>query len=103
MEEDKSIVTIDCAGTFLRTYKSTLIHGCRYFHAMFKGGFAEGSLEESGESSAAVAVAPQKPIFLDMDPEFFRHALNRMRDLDYEFPKKVPGLRNAVEGYLGSH
>lgn len=80
-------VTVDCGGTIFRTYKDTLIRGCPYFHAMFKGGFAEGSLEET--------------IFLDMDPKFFRHALNRMRDLEYEFPKQLPGLRHAIEGFLG--
>lgn len=89
-------VTVDCGGTIFRTYKDTLIRGCPYFHAMFKGGFAERSLEDDTAPNGN-----QETIFLDMDPKFFRHALNRMRDLEYEFPKQLPGLRHAIEGFLG--
>jgi len=91
-----ALVTVDCGGTIFRTYKDTLIRGCPYFHAMFKGGFAEGSLEDRSPNGDQ-----DQPIFLDMDPIFFRHALNRMRDLEYKFPKQLPGLRHAIEGFLG--
>lgn len=80
------IVTVNAGGKLFQTYQETLVRGSPYFQAYFESGFSKPD--------------PRKPIFLDMDPECFRHLLMRMRLPGYDGNITLPGIREAA-AFLG--
>jgi len=93
----KTVVTVNCAGTYIQTYRDTLIRGSTYFKALFQGGFSESLEVELPPDN----VTPSYDVFLDMRPEWFKLLLDRMRyGTAYDLPKKHKGLRLAAE-FLG--
>lgn len=85
-----NIITVNAGGTIFQTYQETLTRGSAYFQAYFHGGFSKPD--------------PRKVVFLDMDPECFRHLLLRMRlpgcDPSGNHAATLPGLREAA-AFLG--
>ena len=71
----KNVVTLDVGGTIFRTTRSTLQRS-GYFEAMLNGPWAE-------------TVQDGKPIFIDRDPENFRHVLGVLRDPQHELPNSM--------------
>jgi hypothetical protein len=68
MEEDKRLI-INVGGTNFETFKSTLIKS-PYFKAMLSGHFRDD----------------KEDIFIDRDPELFKHVLRYLRDPTYDLP-----------------
>ena len=86
MREDPIIITVNAGGKLFQTYQETLVRGSPYFQAYFESGFSKPD--------------PRKPIFLDIDPECFRHLLMRMRLPGYDGNITLPGIREAAT-FLG--
>lgn len=67
------IVWLDVGGTIFKTTKATL-NSAPYFESM--NNFQDLTMTTS-----------DNPIFIDRDPELFRHVLNLLRDPDYKYPE----------------
>lgn len=67
-------VVLDVGGCIFKTHKSTLMP-CAYFAAILDGPWSE--------------TQEKKPIFVDRDPEHFRHVLALLRDPQHEFPQEL--------------
>lgn len=70
-----NIITLDVGGTVFKTSKSTLM-ASGFFDAMLNGPWAETSNEDD-------------PIFIDRDPENFRHILAILRDPQHVIPHDI--------------
>ncbi len=78
-----SIIIIDCGGIIFKTTKSTLL----------KASFFRTYLDKWNDDS--------KPLFVDCDPELFRHFLNLLRDPNYTIPSDMLSNISSMADYFG--
>ena len=65
-----NIIKLDVGGQLMSTYKSTLL----------KLNFFQSYLDRWNDHN--------QPLFLDVDPDLFKHILNKLRDPLYELPQQ---------------